>query len=29
MGDLNSKTGNKDGLQEKLGKQLSLSIEAK
>ena len=29
MGDLNSKTGNKDGLHEKLGKQLSLSIEAK
>ena len=29
MGDLNSKTGNKDGLHEKLGKQLNLSIEAK
>ena len=29
MEDLNSKTGNKDGLHEKLGKQLSLSIEAK
>ena len=29
MEDLNSKTGNKDGLHEKLGKQLNLSIEAK
>ena len=29
MRDLNSKTGNKDGLHEKLGKQLNLSIEAK
>ena len=29
MGGLNSKTGNKDGLHEKLGKQLNLSIEAK